>query len=465
MAEPRGPSRWRQEWQSAAAGNTGAAIGGPRTTQTSAGVPRVYDQERYSGWAQQGPPRQMPGSVPQAMYGEVGGVLDQQMAMAPSVSKSGGPMQGRARPPGGVAPSQQGAVGSGNPVAVASALERAAEVAGGCVVLPPSPAVLTTGSNRVGGMVLWHSGMAWAPAGQVEGAASAAPRDATYQAMMNDELPRHARRIALPQGMAPPPPPIYYEDEDDEDESGVVALPGAPRSRFAPVGSEQRPRRAGAVAPRSTGREQRDAQGRAAFRGGQYLAQGVAEHEPDLEDEDDEIGQLPVGITTLVARNVPARYSQDQLLEEWKPDGSFDFLLLPCSEASGRSMGFVFINFVSYEAAVQFRNRWQGQHLSKPGRARRLNIGPAHLQGFEANMLHIAETLLHKRIGPSRLPAIFHNGRRISPMQVLQELRSMAPAVRTRSTGGPQRGGERGRAPPGMTRDAWGDLHGTVASF
>ncbi|CAE8733438.1 unnamed protein product, partial [Polarella glacialis] len=43
------------------------------------------------------------------------------------------------------------------------------------------------------------------------------------------------------------------------------------------------------------------------------------------------IRPVPLGFTTLVVRNIPARYNQEVLLTEFGPDGSFDLFFLPYS--------------------------------------------------------------------------------------------------------------------------------------
>eukprot|EP00418_Pyrodinium_bahamense_P012640 CAMPEP_0179110982 /NCGR_PEP_ID=MMETSP0796-20121207/51819_1 /TAXON_ID=73915 /ORGANISM="Pyrodinium bahamense, Strain pbaha01" /LENGTH=582 /DNA_ID=CAMNT_0020809127 /DNA_START=30 /DNA_END=1776 /DNA_ORIENTATION=- len=61
---------------------------------------------------------------------------------------------------------------------------------------------------------------------------------------------------------------------------------------------------------------------------------------------------LGAGTTTLTIRNVPGRYTQDRLIEEWGPEYSYDFLYLPHSLRDQRSKGYAFVNFTTHEAAL-----------------------------------------------------------------------------------------------------------------
>merc|ERR1719362_1879674 len=44
---------------------------------------------------------------------------------------------------------------------------------------------------------------------------------------------------------------------------------------------------------------------------------------------------MPPGATTIMIRNIPATYTQEHLLREWVPDGTFNLFYAPCN---GRNM-------------------------------------------------------------------------------------------------------------------------------
>ncbi|CAE8609511.1 unnamed protein product [Polarella glacialis] len=98
------------------------------------------------------------------------------------------------------------------------------------------------------------------------------------------------------------------------------------------------------------------------------------------------IRPVPLGFTTLVVRNIPARYNQEVLLTEFGPDGSFDLFFLPYSFKDGRTMGYAFINFVTHASALEFQQRWHRQFLQDHGRTKHLDVAAATVQGLRANL-------------------------------------------------------------------------------
>lgn len=122
------------------------------------------------------------------------------------------------------------------------------------------------------------------------------------------------------------------------------------------------------------------------------------------------------GKTTLVVHNVPDRYTQERLLMEWKPDGSYDFLYLPYRFKQRRASRYAFINFTTEEYARQFRKDWDGQRL--PGSKHSLSIRVARLQGLAANIeLHCGEKDERSR------PVVFRNQQRIGFEELLASFR------------------------------------------
>jgi len=95
------------------------------------------------------------------------------------------------------------------------------------------------------------------------------------------------------------------------------------------------------------------------------------------------------GLTTLVVRNVPSRYTKETLMKEWPADGTYDFLYLPFSFKQKRTAGYAFVNFTTHEAAVNFHTRWHRKSLHEQGAARKLSISVADIQGVEGNLRHL----------------------------------------------------------------------------
>jgi len=122
---------------------------------------------------------------------------------------------------------------------------------------------------------------------------------------------------------------------------------------------------------------------------------------------------LPPGITTIVVRNIPARFSQEKLLEVWPPDGSFNLLYLPYSFQRRRRSGIGFINMVSHEAAVEFTARWHGQKLADIGGAKRLDVGVADVQGFAGNLKHLKTSNIGRISNEYFLPVAFKGTKKL----------------------------------------------------
>lgn len=96
------------------------------------------------------------------------------------------------------------------------------------------------------------------------------------------------------------------------------------------------------------------------------------------------------GLTTVMVRKVPPRYSQAALMAELNRagfTGSYDFFYLPLAIRSKHSRGFAFINFLEPDLAEKFYRHYHGQFLCKfkEPMTEPLEIVPADTQGFEAN--------------------------------------------------------------------------------
>lgn len=96
--------------------------------------------------------------------------------------------------------------------------------------------------------------------------------------------------------------------------------------------------------------------------------------------------------TTAVIRNIPARISQAQLQDLWLSEGSYNFLYLPYSQTTHRTVGFVLVNFVSASARRGFQTLWHGGSLIPDAKVKPLDVAMADLQGLEANLLQMRRT-------------------------------------------------------------------------
>jgi len=123
--------------------------------------------------------------------------------------------------------------------------------------------------------------------------------------------------------------------------------------------------------------------------------------------------KLPAGVTTIVVRNIPARFSQEKLLEVWPPDGSYNLFYTPYSFIRQRRSGIAFISMVSHEAAVEFTARWHGQKLSHIGSSTRLDINVAQVQGFVGNLKHLKASNIRRINNQRFLPMAFKGTKKL----------------------------------------------------
>jgi hypothetical protein len=102
--------------------------------------------------------------------------------------------------------------------------------------------------------------------------------------------------------------------------------------------------------------------------------------------------------TTVMIRNIPCRYTQDELLAEvMMLDLPFNFLYLPPSRHSGGNLGYAFVNFVEPSHAAIFIQLFAGHQWAYQPRSKKV-ADPcfAILQGFEHNMQFYAKMKVSK---------------------------------------------------------------------
>jgi hypothetical protein len=88
-------------------------------------------------------------------------------------------------------------------------------------------------------------------------------------------------------------------------------------------------------------------------------------------------------------RNLPKVLLQQDFVMELNAgfEGTFDFAYLPRNFASGECKGYAFVNFIDPVDASRFRAAWHQTYRFGLGpRDRVLDVSPAHIQGYEANV-------------------------------------------------------------------------------
>lgn len=121
------------------------------------------------------------------------------------------------------------------------------------------------------------------------------------------------------------------------------------------------------------------------------------------------------GITTVMFRNIPNKYTREMLVNQLEQDmtGQFDFIYLPIDFKNKCNVGYAFINFRTVEACETFVNRFNGMEVRKclPGLNSRkvTEVTPARVQGFEDNVqrLRNSPVMRELRDKPEWMPLTF----------------------------------------------------------
>jgi RNA recognition motif-containing protein len=94
--------------------------------------------------------------------------------------------------------------------------------------------------------------------------------------------------------------------------------------------------------------------------------------------------------STLMVRNIPCKYTQQQLLAEVKECSTkFNFLHLPLARTlkANKNLGYAFINFTSPEEARSFMAAFQNRAFNRfPKSTKQAHVDYAQLQGFDENV-------------------------------------------------------------------------------
>ena len=101
------------------------------------------------------------------------------------------------------------------------------------------------------------------------------------------------------------------------------------------------------------------------------------------------IAGLLVNKTTVMMRNIPNRYTCEELLSEVMAagfDDTFDFFYLPMDFKTKRNRGYGFINFESPDIAQKFVRSFHQRRLLLHPSKKIVEVAPAVTQGYEANM-------------------------------------------------------------------------------
>jgi len=118
----------------------------------------------------------------------------------------------------------------------------------------------------------------------------------------------------------------------------------------------------------------------------------------------------PENATTLMLRNIPNRYTPEELLAEMIAvgfDNTFNFFYLPIDFSTKRNRGYGFINFRDTESVKKFVEAFHQQRLQRYSTQKILEVSPALTQGFDANVSQYVRKDAQRIQNPWFRPMIF----------------------------------------------------------
>jgi hypothetical protein len=163
--------------------------------------------------------------------------------------------------------------------------------------------------------------------------------------------------------------------------------------------------------------------------------------------------QTPGQLTTVMIRNVPCEYTQDDLIEEVSErlgcQDLFDFFYLPWDTPNNANIGYAFVNFkdtTTAQRAVQVFSNYRFKNCQKSRKVAK--VLAAHIQGLENNLRHLQDrAVVHGN--HQCTPVVMWNGAKIELSQVFEEFHMQA-VVQERLNGGDKMGPPGLQQPPSM---------------
>ena len=105
--------------------------------------------------------------------------------------------------------------------------------------------------------------------------------------------------------------------------------------------------------------------------------------------------------TSLMVRNIPNKYTQQMLLNEFKENGLgpgvIDFFYLPIDFKNRCNRGYAFINFVDFKDILPFHKRYFGKHWSTFNSDKICDITYARIQGKQAMLKRFENSALMEK--------------------------------------------------------------------
>lgn len=159
------------------------------------------------------------------------------------------------------------------------------------------------------------------------------------------------------------------------------------------------------------------------------------------------------GVTTVMMRNLPNKYTQQMLLEELQDGGfrvihDFDFFYLPMDHSNAANLGYCFINFVETALANAFAAAFQGKKMRRFNSNKTVVVMPASVQGYERNYAYYASTRVVQAEDPQYRPLFLRPpsvGGQVPPMPAMGQARATGRGRGASKSGSSGNGGTASR--------------------
>jgi RNA recognition motif-containing protein len=115
---------------------------------------------------------------------------------------------------------------------------------------------------------------------------------------------------------------------------------------------------------------------------------------------------------TLMLRNIPNKYTQEQLREDLEPFRlAIDFLYLPTDFKNNCNLGYAFLNFSDGKVAEKFAAEYNGSRLPRfPHSPKVLAVQCARVQGVDANVERFRDSSVMGVRDETMKPMLFQIG-------------------------------------------------------
>eukprot|EP00435_Cladocopium_sp_Y103_P025043 s1434_g6.t1 len=131
--------------------------------------------------------------------------------------------------------------------------------------------------------------------------------------------------------------------------------------------------------------------------------------------------------TTVMIRNIPTEYKQDELIlevsEVMGSPQSFDFFYLPWDTQNDCNIGYVFVNFPDPGAAQLAVRAFSNYNFRLHDSKKVGKVSPAHIQGLENNLRHLQDRAVVLGNHPCS-PIVMWKGQKVELSLIFQELRT-----------------------------------------